>query len=330
MTAVPSSSNSAPQLNKYLASTEKKTRDKAIKNLSIFLSDESRNKMPKSEMTRLWKGIFYCFWMSDKPLVQQALATELAELVLTTTNTSSALSFLNGFWETIVREWNGIDRLRLDKYLMLVRRFVDVSFRFLVLHDWDLKLCQEYNIILTYQGGPLCPSDGRVPVGLVYHVADVYLEGLEKSLHSSITVTAKPVPIALILTPFFDLATQTPLGSTYKHLQSSLFEPLLSSCLLLEAGSEEENDGELRARKRRRVDSSSSDMYPSIITNACFDDASIEVKLPPKLLRRKLLRRLFETASRAETRDANRRKIYALCKAENDDEDDSEVELDAE
>ena len=50
--------------------------------------------------------------MSDKPLVQQALASELAELLLTMTSISSALSFLRGFWEATVREWNGIDRLR--------------------------------------------------------------------------------------------------------------------------------------------------------------------------------------------------------------------------
>ena len=61
---------------------------------------------------KLKKSIKLGFWMSDKPLVQQALASELADLVLTTPNTSSALSFLNGFWETEVREWNGIDRLR--------------------------------------------------------------------------------------------------------------------------------------------------------------------------------------------------------------------------
>lgn len=52
------------------------------------------------------------FWMSDKPLVQQALASELAELLLAITTTSSSLAFLGGFWETTVREWNGIDRLR--------------------------------------------------------------------------------------------------------------------------------------------------------------------------------------------------------------------------
>lgn len=63
-------------------------------------------------MSKLWKGIFYCFWMSDKPLVQQALAAELAELLLTIQTTEASLSFLRGFWESIVREWGGIDRLR--------------------------------------------------------------------------------------------------------------------------------------------------------------------------------------------------------------------------
>jgi hypothetical protein len=55
---------------------------------------------------------FAGFWMSDKPLVQQALASELAELLLTISDTPSALHFLRGFWITLVREWNGIDRLR--------------------------------------------------------------------------------------------------------------------------------------------------------------------------------------------------------------------------
>ncbi len=106
---------------------EKKVRDKAIKNLSTFLSD-SEDALPPPEMAKLWKGIFYCmpavfmvstrllistgFWMSDKPLVQQELATELAELILTITSTPASLAFLNGFWETTVREWSGIDRLR--------------------------------------------------------------------------------------------------------------------------------------------------------------------------------------------------------------------------
>ena len=50
--------------------------------------------------------------MSDKPLVQQALATEIAEIILEITDVSVSLAFLRGFWESTVREWNSIDRLR--------------------------------------------------------------------------------------------------------------------------------------------------------------------------------------------------------------------------
>ena len=119
---------------------DKKTRDKAIKGLTAFLSQSGEDEatagkvLSKGEMAKLWKGIFYCtpgtfrsrllqtnhifldsrigFWMSDKPLVQQALATEISEILLVIPNPTSSLAFLRGFWEATVREWAGIDRLR--------------------------------------------------------------------------------------------------------------------------------------------------------------------------------------------------------------------------
>lgn len=39
---------------------DKKTRDKAIKNLSTFLSVSGEDALPKNEVAKLWKGIFYC------------------------------------------------------------------------------------------------------------------------------------------------------------------------------------------------------------------------------------------------------------------------------
>jgi hypothetical protein len=39
---------------------DKKTRDKAIKSLSAFLSDDSQEPISKPDMDKLWKGIFYC------------------------------------------------------------------------------------------------------------------------------------------------------------------------------------------------------------------------------------------------------------------------------
>ena len=45
---------------------DKKTRDKAIKGLTAFLSQSGEDEatagkvLSKSEMAKLWKGIFYC------------------------------------------------------------------------------------------------------------------------------------------------------------------------------------------------------------------------------------------------------------------------------
>ena len=44
---------------------------------------------------------------------------------------------------------------RMDKYYMLVRRFVNAAFRLLLRTEWDDSACREYNSILTRTGGPL-------------------------------------------------------------------------------------------------------------------------------------------------------------------------------
>lgn len=50
-------------LGKYLASTEKHVRDRAIRSLAAFLLKSSKEDglvLSPSEMSKLWKGIFYC------------------------------------------------------------------------------------------------------------------------------------------------------------------------------------------------------------------------------------------------------------------------------
>ncbi|KIL71672.1 hypothetical protein M378DRAFT_155269 [Amanita muscaria Koide BX008] len=295
-----SSSTTVPPLGKYLASTDKKTRDRAIKQLSNFLStDASKNTLSKSDLAKLWKGIFYCFWMSDKPLVQQALADELAELLLTISTPSASLFFLRGFWETTVREWNGIDQLRIDKYYMLIRRFVNATFRLLICNGWNSDACEEYSDILTVQGGVLCPSDNRVPTSLSFHLAEIYLEELEKALSAS--PSSPPAPLLKLLKPFFFLAAKTQHKTTYQRLRSALFEPLFDAL-----SAQSISDAE---RLSKRVSE-----YPTLVSNCCLEMPETEGRVDPGDLKKKLLRALFEIASLPDTRDANRRRLYELWK----------------
>lgn len=73
--------------------------------------------------------------MSDKPLVQQKLADDLADLLLVVrtakadgrvARVKSALAFLEAFWHIVIREWSGLDRLRsVALHLYLSRTSTD-------------------------------------------------------------------------------------------------------------------------------------------------------------------------------------------------------------
>jgi ribosomal RNA-processing protein 1 len=58
------------------------------------------------------------------------------------------------------------------------------------------------------------------------------------------------------------------------------------------------------------------------MNNACMDDPVGEGKVGGSLLRKLLLRKVFEVASEPETRDSNRRKMYSLWKDKARDPDE--------
>lgn len=68
---------------------------------------------------RLWKGLYYCMWMSDKPLVQEELAESLSKLVHCFNNVDAALLYTKCTLNTLASEWFGIDQHRLDKFQMV-------------------------------------------------------------------------------------------------------------------------------------------------------------------------------------------------------------------
>ncbi|KLO20099.1 Nop52-domain-containing protein [Schizopora paradoxa] len=313
-------SSSQPPLAKYLASSDKKTRDKAVKSLAKYLSENQGKALPKQEMAKLWKGIFYCYWMSDKPLVQQALSSELADLLLLISSTESAFAFLGGFWEAIVREWNGIDRLRMDKYYMLVRKFINASFRLLRRAEWENSALGTFNEVLTSPGGPLCPDDTRIPGSLTYHIVDIYLEELEKALSvasdpsSDTTFSELPAPLIPLLLPFFDLAARTSSSITHSRVSTGLIDPLLVA--LTTASSSDPP-----SKKRKFLTLSQQSDLSDLISKSCIDEPQKGVVQPAEL-RNAVLRSMFDVASGPDVKEANRRKLYAIWKVAKAEEED--------
>ena len=77
-------------LGRDLANTEKSVRDGAVDAIRRYLFHRfnkpireltSLQDATELEMMKLWKGLFYTFWMSDKAPVQEALAQLLTDMV---------------------------------------------------------------------------------------------------------------------------------------------------------------------------------------------------------------------------------------------------------
>lgn len=92
--------------------SDRTTREHALDLLRTFL----QRSTPFSELDfmKLWKGLFFSMWHSDKPLTQQRLARDLADLLTVVRERENFLGFVRAFWQTIAREWGGIDALRMS------------------------------------------------------------------------------------------------------------------------------------------------------------------------------------------------------------------------
>ncbi|KAL5804464.1 hypothetical protein ACOSQ3_031264 [Xanthoceras sorbifolium] len=167
-----------PSLIKRLASCNKSVRDKTV---DILLQKwlPSQTQIDDDDMKKLWKGLFYCVWHSDKVPIQAALADRLSS-VLPSLHLSLSLQYLSVFLLTMRREWTGIDALRLDKYYLLIRRFLHYFFVILRKCCWDLE------ILKKLMGGlidnSLLADDKFHGNGVNYHIVSIFIDELRPFL----------------------------------------------------------------------------------------------------------------------------------------------------
>uniref|UniRef100_A0A1B6F737 Ribosomal RNA processing protein 1 homolog n=1 Tax=Cuerna arida TaxID=1464854 RepID=A0A1B6F737_9HEMI len=160
---------------KVLASNDKRLRDRGLRRLKKWFTARSQGStdFTKEDHMRIWKGLFYCMWMSDKPLVQEELAEEISNLIHSFATFKSSLLFVETFFESLGVEWFGIDQLRLDKFMMLVRRFMRQSFELVARIGWPKDEVQQLSDVY-YR------TLNTAPLGLNMHITEVFCEELAK------------------------------------------------------------------------------------------------------------------------------------------------------
>jgi ribosomal RNA-processing protein 1 len=143
--------------------------------------------------------------MQDKPALQQALSRDLASIV-PALRKPVVLPFIRAFFITMSREWQHIEALRLDKYLYLIRRYLNASFEFLAKQKWKQSVLEEWNEIL--EETPLNPKDMRVPNGLRYHIMDIWVDELNKVAGSKWEKDPGSETMELLVTPIEEMQTE--------------------------------------------------------------------------------------------------------------------------
>ena len=260
-----------------VARADKVVRDKAVLALERYL--RSAHDMTELEMRKIWKALFYCFWHSDKPKVQADLAERLAALVHVMPQ-GQAWPFVRVFWSTMCREWTLIDRLRLDKFYMLMRRSLAHSVKRVAQAQWSTTEVAAFTSVLGGESGPVV---AQAPTGVRYFMCDSFLPAVQQAIGSagggaeSADALLADESLLALLEPFVLLLGAAADDAMLKRLVDGIVQPLLAN--------DEGEEGE-------------------------EGDESGKPALPRPL--EAMAERLFTLASHRSTLERNRKLIYTL------------------
>lgn len=211
------------QFAQRLASNEKPIRTRAIKKLRKYLSIRSQKPtggFSNDELLKIWKGLFYCMWMQDKPLLQEELAAVISRLIHSLQKTDAQYLFLETFLQTMNREWNGIDRLRLDKFYKLIRMVLRQSFEMLKRGSWDESLVERFGFILSTQ---VLSAASGAPSGIQFHILDIYMEELATVGAEELTAEQN----LKFIDPFCKIAAKTKDRLLIQAIAHSIFDEIV-------------------------------------------------------------------------------------------------------
>ncbi|NXG47172.1 RRP1B protein, partial [Psilopogon haemacephalus] len=316
------------QFAQRLAANEKRIRDRALKKLRGYLSVRTQRPaggFSQEELLKIWKGLFYCVWMQDKPLLQEELVNNISQLIHVIQNTETQHLFIQTFWQTVNREWNGIDNLRLDKFYMLMRMVLRQSFEVLKRNEWDERLIEPLLQLLMKE---IMDPGSNAPTGVKFHFIDIYLSELAKVGAKELTADQN----LKFIEPFCKFAAKSKDRCMLHAIATGIFEVIVDQSpyaiedLMKELGSDsdeedvseedkQENEEVLKTKADKGLSKKSaqnSEETEDVCENDDGDDDGIGTVL--QFDYKAVADKLFELASKKNTPSLNRKRLYKLVK----------------
>ncbi|XP_053296673.1 ribosomal RNA processing protein 1 homolog B isoform X2 [Pleuronectes platessa] len=328
------------QFAQKLASNEKPVRTKAIKKLRKYInvrSQKGTDGFTDDELLKLWKGLFYCLWMQDKPLLQEDLSNQISNLIHSFHHIDGQFLYLESFLQTFKREWTGIDRLRMDKFFQLIRLMFKQTFEMLKRKNWESSVVARFLELLTAQ---LLRGGSAAPSGLQFHILDLYMTELAAVGSSELTANQN----LMFIEPFCKTAARTKDRTLFRAICNSIFSSIIDQApfaieeLMQEVNAAEDSDSgqasegddkdQVKGKMSEQICKKWTRMKINVSkSNQEGDDELLysedsDTELPcdgdigPVLQfdYTALAEKLFELASRSSTPSQNRQRLYKIIK----------------
>ncbi|XP_078089213.1 ribosomal RNA processing protein 1 homolog B isoform X4 [Mustelus asterias] len=246
----------------------------------------------------------------------------------------SEFLFMETFFQTMNREWNGIDRLRLDKFYMLIRLVLRQFLEELKSMSWDDSVVSRFLSCVTKE--VLNPSSNSAASGIRFHFIDIYLQELAKVGAQQLSAEQN----LKFIDPFCRIAAKTKDRVLFHAVSQGIFEmisdqaPFAIEDLMNELQYDEQEGSvceELDSSSKGEEDQTATKASPEI--NGSTSENGDELLVPDREGERPnhsgydddfgpvlqfnyaaLADRLFQLSSRGSTPAQNRKRLYKLVK----------------
>jgi ribosomal RNA-processing protein 1 len=205
---------------KRLAHTDKVIRDRGLRVLKLWL-DKHRD-LERLDYLKLWKGLYFGLWMSDKRPVQQELSVNIALLINDIPAEKQHL-WMDTYWETMHKGWENLDVHRINKYLLFLRIVTAEYFKVLRERGWKTEDLKQAASILTRTIGEAKGGPNVVSSGLLAHLARVFWQELTPQMDEAKVSTEA---LVLLLEPFIEIAKSSWNEPVVKSICSGMLTPV--------------------------------------------------------------------------------------------------------
>jgi ribosomal RNA-processing protein 1 len=136
------------------------------------------------------------------------------------------------------REWTNIDVLRMEKFLLLTRRYLCATFEVMKRSGWEEDLVGEHLALI--EEIPCNVEDMRIPNGMRFHVIDVYVDELERV---GALEEGSEAPVERLLEPLRGLVKSSPTKPVRVKAKEALEDERLPGNEKDVGNTEKEDDG---------------------------------------------------------------------------------------